>query len=224
MGSLRRSDDTGLTLYVILRDASHQVVIQATGAVEAYNSANWGTYDHAATEQGASGYYYATISDDLPAGIYWIEWKYQSGASPAVSDTVRASGSAYWSGTAWWTATVDVGTIKTVDADTAISTRVDASTLATDLNNMRDMSKNAITAGTINDAMATTLSFVTNLTEATNDHYKNRILEFTSGALLGQGREITDYDGGTKTITVNESFTEAPTNGSTFKILGYISP
>jgi hypothetical protein len=130
MGSLPRDDDTGLTLYVILRDENHQVVIQATGAVEAYNSSNWGTYAHIVTEQGASGYYYATTSNSLAAGKYHITWKYQVGASPAVSDTVRASGSAYWSGMSWWAATVDVGTIKTIDADTAISARVDASTLA----------------------------------------------------------------------------------------------
>lgn len=130
MGSLRRSDDTGLVLYVILRDASHQVVIQSTGVVEAYDSAHWSTYAHTATEQGASGYYYATTSNSLTAGVYWIEWKYRVGASPAVSDPVRASGSLYWSGASWWIATVDVGAIKTVDADTAITTRVDASTLA----------------------------------------------------------------------------------------------
>jgi len=130
MGSLRRSDDTGLVLYVILRDASHQVVIQFTGVVEVYDSAHWSTYAHTVTEQGASGYYYATTSNSLTAGVYWIEWKYRVGASPAVSDPVRASGSLYWSGTSWWIATVDVGTIKTVDADTAITTRVDASTLA----------------------------------------------------------------------------------------------
>jgi hypothetical protein len=116
MGSLRRSDDTGLTLYVILRNASHQVVIQATGVVEEYNSANWETYDHAATEQGASGYYYVTISNDLPAGIYWVEWKYQAGASPAVSDTVRASGSAYWNGSNWLTATAIIASGDDADA------------------------------------------------------------------------------------------------------------
>ena len=120
MGTLRRSDDTDLTLYVILRNASHQVVIQTTGAgdAEAYDSANWLTYDHEATEQGDAGYYYVTTSNDLSAGIYWIEWKYQSGDNPAVSDTVRASGSAYWDGSAWWSATVDVGSIAATDAAT----------------------------------------------------------------------------------------------------------
>lgn len=96
--------------------------------------------------------------------------------------------------------------------------------MATDLANLRDMSKNAVTAGTVSDAAATTLSFVTNLTEATTDHYKNRILEFTSGALAGQGREISGYDGATKKITLSEALTDAPANGVTFKILGYIAP
>jgi hypothetical protein len=119
MGSLRRSDDTGLTLYAILRNASHQVVVQSSGAVESYNASNWANYDHAAVEQGATGYYYIATSDDIAAGVYWVEWKYQSGASPAVSDVIRASGAMYWNGTAWYAATVNVGDIATdaIDAD-----------------------------------------------------------------------------------------------------------
>lgn len=137
-----------------------------------------------------------------------------SGTVALLDPIVDASGNAY----------ADMKLVKTVDADTAITTRVDASTLASDLQNMRNMSKTAVTSGTVNDATPTATSFITALTEATNDHYKNRIIEFTSGALIGQGREITGYNGVTKTITVNEAFTDSPANGDSFVILGYIAP
>lgn len=64
---------------------------------------------------------------------------------------------------------------------------------------------------------STTTSIVTNLTEATNDHYNGRALVFTSGALAGQGTSITDYNGTTKTLTV-VALTESPAEGDSFVI------
>lgn len=64
---------------------------------------------------------------------------------------------------------------------------------------------------------STTTSIVTNLTEATNDHYNGRVITFTSGALLGQTTSISDYDGATKTLTV-VALTEAPANTDGFVI------
>lgn len=72
--------------------------------------------------------------------------------------------------------------------------------------------------GSVNDASATTTVFVTNLSEATDDHYIGRTVIFTSGALLGQASDITDYTGSTKTLTVT-ALTEAPANGVTFEIV-----
>jgi len=71
-----------------------------------------------------------------------------------------------------------------------------------------------------NDPDPTTTAFETNLTEATNDHYNGAFVVFTSGALLGQSRKISDYDGTSKVLTVAAAFTEAPTAGDTFLILG----
>ena len=64
---------------------------------------------------------------------------------------------------------------------------------------------------------STTTEIHTNLTEVTNDHYNGRIITFTSGALLGQSTDITDYDGTTKYLTVT-ALTEAPSNTDTFVI------
>lgn len=70
-------------------------------------------------------------------------------------------------------------------------------------------------------AIAGTLSttqMTTNLTEATDDHYNGRIIIWTSGVLIDQATDITDYDGATKRLTYT-AITEAPTAGDTFIIV-----
>jgi hypothetical protein len=54
---------------------------------------------------------------------------------------------------------------------------------------------------------------------AVNDYYNDLQLIITSGALIGQARPISDYDGGTGDITVDEAFTSAPASGVTVAIL-----
>lgn len=71
--------------------------------------------------------------------------------------------------------------------------------------------------GSVNDAAATTTSFVTDLSSAVNDYYNGRLLTFTSGALTGQQVEITDYVGATKVVTISAT-TSAAANGVTFVI------
>ena len=80
----------------------------------------------------------------------------------------------------------------------------------------------AVTSGTVSDAGAAAADFDTDLTEDSNDHYNNSAIVFTNGPLKGQVRPISDYDGGTKNITVDPAFTEAPANGDAFLILGRI--
>ena len=74
-----------------------------------------------------------------------------------------------------------------------------------------------IVTGTAITGTLSTTAFTTNLTEATDDHYNGRIITFTSGVLAGQQREITDYNGTTKTITV-AAMTDAPSNTDAFFI------
>ena len=66
----------------------------------------------------------------------------------------------------------------------------------------------------------TTTAFETDITEATDDHFNGRIILFTSGALLGQQKSITDYtlSGGRGKFTTN-AFTEAPASGNQFIII-----
>jgi hypothetical protein len=71
----------------------------------------------------------------------------------------------------------------------------------------------------INDTAATTTSFVTSLTETTTSYYSNKIMVFIDGNLSGQARIITNYNGTTKTITLEEPLTSAPADGDQFLIL-----
>lgn len=66
-------------------------------------------------------------------------------------------------------------------------------------------------------AGSTTTAIVTNLTEATDDHYNGRVITFTSGALAGQSTSISDYNGTSKTLTVVQ-LTEAPADTDSFVI------
>jgi hypothetical protein len=71
-----------------------------------------------------------------------------------------------------------------------------------------------------NDPDPSATAFETNLAEGTNDHYNGTFVLFYSGALLGQSRKVSDYDGTSKVLTVAAAFTEAPAAGDTFIILG----
>ena len=51
--------------------------------------------------------------------------------------------------------------------------------------------------------------FATTLTESVNDCWKNNLVTFTTGVLVGQVRKVTAYNGTTKAITVDSAFTAA---------------
>lgn len=76
----------------------------------------------------------------------------------------------------------------------------------------------APTGSVATDAGNSATSFKTNLTEAVNDFWKDSYLQITSGALLGQVKKITAYNGTTKIITC-DAFTGTPADAVTFKII-----
>lgn len=75
----------------------------------------------------------------------------------------------------------------------------------------------AMVSGTAAGVPTTTV-IGTNLTEATNDHYKSRALIFIGGVCAQQARPITGYNGTTKELTT-DAFTDAPTAGDPFIIV-----
>ena len=71
--------------------------------------------------------------------------------------------------------------------------------------------------GTVNDAGASTTSFATTLTQV-NDFWNDAELTFTSGALTGQTRLISDFANTNGQVTLDEALTSAPANGVAFSI------
>lgn len=76
-----------------------------------------------------------------------------------------------------------------------------------------------ILRGTVAASSTTTVVNTSDVTEATSDHYKDRWLIFVTGALAGQGKQISAYNGTTKAFTLNAALTEAPGNGDTFVVV-----
>lgn len=75
------------------------------------------------------------------------------------------------------------------------------------------------TGTVVSDAANAANAFKTDLVESTNDHYNGAFLQFTSGHLATQVREITDYNGASKFVQCETPFTSAPTAGDTFTII-----
>jgi len=76
--------------------------------------------------------------------------------------------------------------------------------------------------GTVDNDVApsATVFEADDITEATTDHFKDRVILFTSGTLLKQAKTITGYvlNGANGQFTCN-AFTEAPANDDTFIIV-----
>ena len=85
------------------------------------------------------------------------------------------------------------------------------------------LSAQTIVSGTVDTGTfsATTTIFETSLAEATADHYNGLTLKFVTGALAGQGTQITDYEysGNSKGKLTVVALTEAPANAVSFVIL-----
>jgi hypothetical protein len=74
-------------------------------------------------------------------------------------------------------------------------------------------------SGSVNDASATTLHFVSNLSSAVDDFYKGIAVVFTSGTLTGQLGQISAYTGSSKLVTLQSALTSAPANAVTFRLV-----
>lgn len=136
-GIIRTVYGSGATLYAHVRQGTDGQVWNGS-AFESYNSANWGNYDIALTEDASSGYYKATFPATISSGMYDIYVYEQSGGSPATSDASGGpvgTGVFRWDGSAELTlVTVTVGSISSnaITAASIATGAVDADALATD--------------------------------------------------------------------------------------------
>jgi len=76
---------------------------------------------------------------------------------------------------------------------------------------------NTVIAASVVGGGATISQFKTTLTAAVDNHYKGRIIIFTTGILAGQATDIKGYNGSTKTVQVTP-LTSAPLDGSEFVV------
>lgn len=159
-------------------------------------------------------------------GVAWADVRQLLGTAwltPAVAGTPDVN-TKLAGGTAWGSGAITAGSI----AASALNGKGDwslASVWTSTRGGYIDLIPNISTAtvfatGTVNDASATTTSFVTDLTSSVDDFYVDALLTFTgaSSPLLGQSRPILSYNGTTKAVTVSEAFTSAPLNGSAFTV------
>lgn len=78
----------------------------------------------------------------------------------------------------------------------------------------------AFTTGSVAaDGGNTASTFKTNLSETSNEHWKESFVLITSGTLTGAVRKVDGYNGTTKFITVSPAFPSTPANSVTFTIL-----
>lgn len=68
----------------------------------------------------------------------------------------------------------------------------------------------------VTDGGNTSSTFKTDRTEATTDFWKDSLLLFVSGALAGQVKKVSAYNGTTKFVTLSAGFTGAPSDGDRF--------
>jgi hypothetical protein len=130
------------------------------------------------------------------------------------------------------TGTTIPGTITTLQSDTddiqarlpaalvggLMSSDVTAISTSTAAADKLEASAETMQIGAAEAGTLSTTVMTTDLTEATNDHYNGRLLIWTSGVLIRQATDITDYLGATGQLTYT-AVTEAPSAGDTFIIV-----
>ncbi len=89
---------------------------------------------------------------------------------------------------------------------------------STDAADKLEASAETIETGAAAAGTLSTTAMTTDLTEVTDYHYNGRIIIWTSGVLIKQATNITDYDGTSKMLTFT-AVTEAPGDGDTFIIV-----
>jgi hypothetical protein len=75
------------------------------------------------------------------------------------------------------------------------------------------------TGSVVADGSNSATTFKTDLSEASNDHWKESFLLITSGTLVGAARKIDGFTAATDFVTVNPAFPSTPANGVTFAII-----
>jgi hypothetical protein len=202
--------ETGITMYAKIRNATGQQYSTVAGSYVNYVAADIANYDIPMTATGTGGRAYAA---DMPAGAASgakdITYHKQAGGTPVVADLLI--------GTEDYAQRSNV-----VQIGGGAQSATDLKAFADDcyspaLNRVKtDM---VYTNASVNDASATTTSFVTTITLLPTGALNDLQISFTSGTLIGQTKPIATYTNTTGVITVSEAFTSAPGDTDTFDII-----
>lgn len=185
--------------------SSPTLTLYADGSDSAAN-----TPDTLTEETNRLGLYEATVTENL-SGVYYA--KALDGASLV--------------GSGWVTLADDTSEYQVIDNHPGAVAEAVWDAAASDYNVggtfgkfLRQIKEGQVSVeSAVNDVSATTTSFVTDLTEASDSHYSDLTVAFISGNLTGQSRVIESYNGTTKTLTFDEAWSEAPADGDGFIIL-----
>jgi hypothetical protein len=112
-------------------------------------------------------------------------------------------------------ARLDMPQINAEVTDVTITTGISDSATAAD---RLETSVLTVVAGQAQTGTLSTTQMTTNLSEATDDHYNGRTLIWTSGNLLNQATNITDYAGSGGLLTF-PAVTDIPADGDNFIIV-----
>ena len=189
---------TGDDLYALIYnpDLLTQVRDVVSNSWDTVTDADWGDYDIVLTEQGTASKWYV---GDLPSALdlsknYPITIFKRLTGSPLVTDLVVGHG--------------NLGLEQ--------SNLVEINSAATFLLKFA-RAVDTIETGIVQSG-ATPTSIPTDLSETENDQFVDRMLILVDQALKRQSKEISAYNGSTKTLTVNQ-LTQAPSSGDIFVIV-----
>jgi len=161
-----------------------------------------------------------TLSSAVVTGAVWDSTRASHVAAGTFGQIVSSSTVApdIWTSGPFSThSTAGLETLSTAGLETGSTsvdiTSISGSTVAAD--NIQRGAEGLVLGATA--GVPTTTVIGTDLTETTDDHYKGRIVTFTTGALAGQSSDITGYNGTTKELTVT-ALTDAPAAGVSFVI------
>lgn len=178
-------------------------------------------YEHATAGHTAAGTF-GKVFNDMLADTNEIQGKLPTNKFMGSSDGADDDGSINNIKTQTNAIEVDTQNIQGRLPASLVSGKMNADTTAisgsTDAADKAEASFEVIETGAAEAGTLSTTEMTTDLSEATDDHYNGRVIIWTSGVLLRQATNITDYVGATGKLTYS-AVTEAPSAADTFVII-----
>jgi len=223
-------DMTAQNVYAILRNSSQQV--WNGSSFEDYNTDSYNIYTIDASEQGSASQFYAIkIPSSLSEGVYSITFYEETGtAGPSEMDpAIDHVENFYWTGTEQLSLHL---------IDNKIPTALVAGNMASDMGGVSagtssipaiervfgGLTFGSVDGGTLQPG---TTVFETDLTEASDDHFNNKILRWGTGTSnAGLAFKISDSEGTTTNpnnkvkLTMATEMPNIPPTNDVFVIIG----